>query len=89
VESRVHLRALHSFVGPPLLTHRPELAAAFPHAGHSLPQFFVRDVEIPLRLFDVGMAEHQLDGADVYAAIREEATSPFVTHVSAGQSVGA
>jgi len=71
------------------LADRPELAAAFPYTRHRFPQLFVRDVQIPLRLFDVGMAEHQLDGADVYAAIREEATSPFVTHVSAGQSVGA
>ena len=42
---------------PGLLAHRTELAAAFPDAGHGLPQFFVRDVQIPLRLLDIGMPE--------------------------------
>jgi hypothetical protein len=62
------------------LADRPELAATLPHTRHSFPQLFVRDVQIPLRLFDVGMAEHQLNGADVYA-IGEEATRSFVAQV--------
>jgi hypothetical protein len=30
------------------LIHRPELAAAFPDAGHGLPHFFIRDVLVPM-----------------------------------------
>jgi len=48
-----------------LLADRPELAATLPHTRHSFPQLFVRDVQILLRLFDVRVAEHQLDRADV------------------------
>jgi hypothetical protein len=62
------------------LTDRPELAAAFPHSGHRLPELFIGDVQVPLRLLDVGMAEHQLDRADVHV-LREEATRALVTQV--------
>jgi len=73
VAAHYHLRAL-------LLADRPELAAAFPDAGHRFPQFFVRDVQVTLRLLDVGMAEHQLDGADVHTVSQKPAGS-LVTKV--------
>ena len=63
-----------------LLPHRPQLTPALPHTGHRLPQFFVRDVQVPLRLLDVGMAEHQLNRADVHV-LRQEATRALVTEV--------
>jgi hypothetical protein len=71
VEGEIHLRAL-------LLADRPKLAAALPNPGHRLPQFLVSDVQVALRLLDVGMAEHQLDRADVHA-VCEEPRSSFVT----------
>jgi hypothetical protein len=36
-----------------------------PYSRHRFPKFFVRDVQVALRLLDVGVAEHQLDRADV------------------------
>lgn len=59
---------------------RFQLTPALPHAGHRLPQFFVRDVQVPLRLLDVGMAEHQLNRADVHV-LRQEATRALMTQV--------
>jgi hypothetical protein len=44
-----------------------QLAATFPNPGHRFPQFLVRDVEVALSLLNVGVTEHQLDDADVYA----------------------
>ena len=55
------------------MANRPELAAAFPHPGHRSPELFVRDVQVALHQFDVGVAEHQLDGADVDAVGQEPA----------------
>ena len=66
--------------GPSLLADRPLLTPALPHTGHRFPQFFVRDVQVPLRLLDVGMAEHQLNRADVHV-LRQEATRALVTEV--------
>jgi hypothetical protein len=57
------------------LADRAELAAAFPHPGHCLSKFFVSDVQVALRLLDVGMAEHQFDRADVHA-IGQESAAP-------------
>jgi len=73
VGAHVHLRAL-------LLADRPQLTPALPHSGHRFPQFFVRDVQVPLRLLDVGMAEHQLDRPDVHV-LCQEATRALVTEV--------
>jgi hypothetical protein len=56
------------------------LTALFPYSRHRFPKFFVRDVQIPLRLLDVGVAEHQLDRADVYAVAQEPAGA-FVTEI--------
>lgn len=62
------------------MADRPELAAAFPDAGHGLPQFFIRDVQVPLCLLDVSVAEHQLYRADVHP-IAQEPTGALVTEV--------
>ena len=50
-----------------------ELAAAFPDARHGLAQLLVRDVEVALRLLDVGVTEHQLDRSDVDAVGQQPA----------------
>jgi hypothetical protein len=63
-----------------LLAYRSQLTPALPHTGHRLPPFVVRDVQVPLRLLDVSVAEHQLDGADVHL-LREEATGALVAQV--------
>jgi hypothetical protein len=60
-----------------LLADRSELAAAFPHSGHGLPELFVGDVQVPLRLLDVGVAEHQLNRANV-DTVRQQAAGAFV-----------
>ena len=52
--------------------------AGVPTPGHRLLQFFCRDVQVPLRLLDVGMAEHQLNRADVHV-LRQEATRALLT----------
>jgi len=62
------------------LTHRAKLAAALPYSGQCLPEFLVRDVEVPLCGPDVGVTEHQLDGADI-DAVRQEAAGAFVTQI--------
>jgi len=64
----------------PGLTDGLQLTPALPHTGHRLPQFFVRDVQVPLRLLDVGMPEHQLNRADVHV-LRQETTRALVTQV--------
>jgi hypothetical protein len=56
------------------------LTAPFPYSRHRFPKFFVRDVQVPLRLFDVGVAEHQLDRADVHS-IAQEPMGVLVTEV--------
>ena len=48
------------------------------------PQFFVGYVQVALRLLNAGMAEHQLDDADV-DAVREESTRAFVPQVVPAQ----
>ena len=63
-----------------LLAHRAQLPAPFPYSRHRFPKFFVRDVQVPLPLFDVRVADHQLDRADVHA-IAQEPTGAFVTEV--------
>jgi hypothetical protein len=63
-----------------LPAHRPELAAALPHTGHRSPKFFIRDVQVPLRLLDVGMTEHQLDRADI-DAVGQKPAGAFVTKI--------
>jgi hypothetical protein len=63
-----------------LLSDCLQLPAAFPDAGQCLPQFLVRDVEVPLCGLDVGVPEHQLDGADI-DAVRQEAAGAFVTQI--------
>ena len=63
-----------------LLTDRSEPPAALPYPRHSFPQLLVRDVEIPLRLLDIRVTEHQLNRADVHV-LRQEATRAFVTEV--------
>ena len=35
--------------------------------------FFIRDVEIPLRLLDVGASEHQLNRADIHSVGQDRA----------------
>jgi hypothetical protein len=73
--------ASQSLTGTPhLLADRPELAAAFPDAGHGFPQFFVRDVQVALRLLDVGMSEHQLNRADV-DAVGQKPAGAFVPEI--------
>jgi hypothetical protein len=73
--------ASQSLTGTPhLLADRPELATAFPDAGQGFPQFFVRDVQVALRPLDVGMSEHQLNGADV-DAVGQEPTGAFVPEI--------
>ena len=71
-------RCAKAAAGPNLLTDRPELAAAFPYSGHRLPEFLVRDVQVPLRLLDVGMPEHQLNRADVHT-VGEQTAGAFMT----------
>ena len=57
-----------------------QLTPPLPHAGHRFPQFLVRDVQIALRLLDVGVTEHQLDCSDVHS-IAQEPTGALVTQV--------
>jgi len=52
------------------------LTATFPHAGQRLSQFFVRDVQVPLRRLDVGVSEHQLD--DPEATPQPDPATPFI-----------
>jgi hypothetical protein len=52
-------------LGTARLSCQAELAAALPDARQGLAQLLVGDVEVSLRLLDVGVAEHQLDRADV------------------------
>ena len=59
---------------------RSELAALLPDASHRLAEFFVRDVQIALRLLDVRVAEHQLDRSDV-DAVSQQPAGAFVTQV--------
>ena len=47
-----------------LLAHGAQLTAPFPYSRHRFPKFFVGDVQVALRLLDVGVAEHQLDQMD-------------------------
>ena len=54
--------------------------APFPYSRHRFPEFFVGDVQVALCLLDVGVAEHQLDGADVHS-IAQEPTGARVTEV--------
>ena len=54
-----------------LLAHGAQLTAPFPYSRHRFPKFFVRDVQVALRLFDVGVAEHQLDRAGVHSIAQE------------------
>src|SRR5207253_3553241 len=63
-----------------LLTDRPKLTASFPYSRHRFPKFFVGDVQVPLGLLDVGVAEHQLDRADVHS-IAQEPTGALVTEI--------
>jgi hypothetical protein len=56
------------------------MAPPFPYSRHRFRKFFVRDVQVPLRLLDVGVAEHQLDRADVHS-IAQEPTGALVTEV--------
>jgi len=55
------------------LSREAELAAALPDARHGLAQLLVGDVEVALRLLDVGVAEHQLDRSDVDAVGQQPA----------------
>jgi hypothetical protein len=55
------------------LSGEAELAAALPDARHGLAQLLVRDVEVSLRLLDVGVTEHQLDRSDVDAVGQQPA----------------
>jgi hypothetical protein len=64
----------------PLLSDRLQLASALPDPSHRFPEFLVGDVQVPLRLLDVGVPEHQLDGADV-DSVGQEPTSALVTQV--------
>ena len=57
-----------------------QLTAPLPYSRHRFPKFFVRDVQVSLRLLDVGVAEHQLDRADVHS-IAQEPTGALVTEV--------
>jgi hypothetical protein len=52
---------------PDLLPDGAELTASFPYSRHRFPKFLVRDVQVALRLLDVGVAEHQLYRADVHS----------------------
>ena len=60
--------------------HRAQLAPPLPNPGHRSPELFVGDVEVSLRLLDVGMTKHQLNGADI-DAVGQEPASAFVTEV--------
>jgi hypothetical protein len=62
-----------------LLADRPQLTPALPCSGHRLPQLF-GDGQVPLRLLDVGVAEHQLDRPDVHS-IAQEPAGALVTEV--------
>src|SRR5712691_10117675 len=57
-----------------------QLAASFPYSRHRFPKFFVRDVQVALRLLDVGVTEDQLDIANV-DAVRQEAAGAFVPQI--------
>jgi hypothetical protein len=50
----------------------------------SSSEFFVRHVQIALRLLNAGVSEHQLDDPDVHA-IGQEATRAFVPQVVPSQ----
>ena len=63
-----------------LLTDRLQAPSAFPDSRHRLPQFLVRDVEIPLRLLHIRVTRHQLNRTDVHA-IGKEAAGAFVPQV--------
>ena len=56
------------------------MPTTFPHASQRLPHLLVRDVQVSLRRFDVGMSEHQLDDPDVNA-VREKPARAFMTQV--------
>jgi hypothetical protein len=61
---------------------RLQLSAALPESRHRAAELFIRDVQVPLRLLDVGVPEHQLDRADVHS-VGEEPAGSFVTKISA------
>src|SRR5215813_11041465 len=63
-----------------LLTDGFQLPPALPDAGRRLSEFLVRDVEVSLRLLDVGVAEHQLNRADV-DTIAQESTRALVSQI--------
>jgi hypothetical protein len=62
------------------LPYRAQLPPAFPDTGHRPAKFFIGDVQVPLRLLDVGVPEHQLNRANVHS-VAQEAAGPFVTEV--------
>ena len=65
----------------PVTTGRlPSTASALPYSGHRFSEFFVGDVQVSLRLLDVGVTQHQLDGTDVNA-IAQEPAGAFVTQI--------
>ena len=67
-------------------SRRQAKRSAFVVPAHlqSSPDFFVRHVQVALRLRNARVAEHQLDDPDV-DAVREQAARPFVTQVVPAQ----
>jgi hypothetical protein len=57
--------------GTARLSREAEVSTALPDAGQRRAQLLIGDVEVSLRLLDVGTAEHRLDRADADEAGRQ------------------
>jgi hypothetical protein len=64
----------------PSMANRPQLTSALPDSGHRFSELLANDVQVPLRLLDVGMPDDQLNRADV-DAVGQEPASALVTQI--------